>query len=237
MSLRLAFVAVVSTAVILLGSCQVSPTPPPFATATPSRDTPPSFIQSPTCMGEALSAPILEDTFDIKPPPTATLTPTVTPTPVLGRVEKVATGRFATWYRYSHPKYGFAFYFPPDWKIASEDAHSVSLAAQVTGYNLNIGFKSAGETEVSIQRTGVPAGDEFVRGRVRFLGQSLPRYVLVYQGEVIAVLYNRALEVRVDDRIFTLSLDCMTLDCGDGIPPEVQAFADRIVASFEWVEP
>jgi hypothetical protein len=53
---------------------------------------------------------------------------------------------------------------------------------------------------------------------------------------VIAVLYNRALEVRVDDRIFTLSLDCMTLDCDVGIPPEVQALADRIVESFEWVE-
>lgn len=237
MSLRLALVVVLSTAIILLVTCQAYPTPPPFATAATPRDTPPSFFQSPTCVDGEISAPILEGTLDIKPPPTETLTPTMTPTPVLGRVEKVARGHFATWYRYTHPKYGFAFYFPPDWKIVSEYAHFVSLApAQESEFNLNIGFKFARETEVSIQRTGVPEGDEFVRGRVLFLGQMLPRYVLVYQGEVTAVLYNRALEVHVDDLIFTLSLDCMSLDCDVGIPPEVQALADRIVESFEWVE-
>lgn len=128
--------------VLLLGAalitgCQ-STTPLSSPTALPAKILPSSPPLPPTTFPSTL---ILEMTFDIKPPPTETVTPSPTPTPILGRVEQVTSGHYFSWNRYIHPKYGFAFSFPPDWKIIVENAHFVGLASRtIPGFVLHIRF-------------------------------------------------------------------------------------------------
>lgn len=100
---------------------------------------------------------------------------------------------------------------------------------------LTIGFRRADE-EAPIQRTGTGAGDVEIEGTATFLGQRLTRNLLIYEGKVKSVMYNNAMEIAVDGMVFTLSLDVLGNALGDyeaaDISPEVQAVADRIVASF-----
>jgi hypothetical protein len=230
--LKFVFLLSLAGVAVLVSTCKSTP-PSISLTALPSKSTfsplPTHFFITPT------GNPIPESTFDLKPPSTETPTLTPTSTPTLGKVEKVISGHFAGWYRYTHPKYGFAFYFPPDWKISDEGEHSVFIVSPTEpGFELHIGFKSVNETDIVITRTGLGEGDILTHGSVRFLGKSIPREVLIYQGEVLAVLYNHACETRVNGLIFTLSLDYLDVD-NRAIPVEIQTIADRIVESFEWV--
>jgi hypothetical protein len=149
----------------------------------------------------------------------------------------VTSGSYVGWNRYTHPKYGFAFYFPPDWKVSLEDAHFVGIVSSAEpGFEFHVGFKSIHEADVTITRTGVGEGEILDQGHVHFLGKVIPRKVLVAQGEVTTVLYNWACETRVGDMVFTLSLDYLDIKRRT-IPVEIQAIADRIVESFEWINP
>ena len=60
--------------------------------------------------------------------------------------------------------------------------------------------------------------------------------MLVYQSEVLTVLYNWACETRVGDMVFITGLDSLET-VQRTIPPEIQTVADQIVESFERVKP
>jgi hypothetical protein len=174
--------------------------------------------------------------------PTSTPTPTSpTATVVPGKVERVNSGRFVGWYKYTQPKYGFSFYIPPDWTITDEFANHVGVSpVWQPAVELNIGFKNVRESGVVIMRTGVGAGDIVLRGTVRFLGQTLSRDVLVYEGKDKTVLYNQATEIQIDDLVFTLSLDGFNPNLNYGLvalPADIQLTADKIVESFELGDP
>ena len=141
------------------------------------------------------------------------------------------------WDSYVDEEYGFSFSFPSDW-ILVEGGNYVCLFPQAAQEMiLVVGFKRATET-VPIHRFGVGAGDVIPRGTVRFLGQTLARDILVYQGKDKAVLYNQAMEIQIDDLVFTLSMDDFRTDYFSAIlPADVQHTADKIVESFELVNP
>jgi hypothetical protein len=139
------------------------------------------------------------------------------------------------WLTYTHPTYGFSFRHPPDWQPVDEPEVPNILRlhhGKPDAVELTIGFRRP-EEEARIQRTGVGAGDVETQGSVRFLGRDLVRQVLIYEGQVKAVLYNNACEIDVDGLIFTLSLDVRGPDCEAArIAPELQVIADEIVGSF-----
>jgi hypothetical protein len=166
------------------------------------------------------------------PQPTVTagtiLAPTATPLSYVVEPE----GQYENWHKYTNLTYGFSFSFPADWNVYTRD-HSVWVRQGKQG--LNIGVRWPRE-EVRIQRTGVGAGELIAEGTVDFLGQTLSRTVLVYEGKDKTVLYSSAVELEVDGRIFTLSVDYFD-DPAIVLSEEVQQTADKILETFELVEP
>ncbi|MDX9830351.1 MAG: hypothetical protein RBU35_08825 [Anaerolineae bacterium] len=155
--------------------------------------------------------------------------------------EEVPPDPYAGWLTYIHPTYGFSFRYPAGWDPEPQTARSYPNIVRLVGpdegrdVELTIGFRRADE-EAPIQRTGTGAGDVEIEGTATFLGQRLTRNLLIYEGKVKSVMYNNAMEIAVDGMVFTLSLDVLGNALGDyeaaDISPEVQAVADRIVASF-----
>jgi hypothetical protein len=139
------------------------------------------------------------------------------------------------WDRYVDAEYGFSFSFPSDWILVEGDNYVCLFPQAAQEMILVVGFKRATET-VPIHRSGVGEGDLIPRGTVRFLGQTLTRDVLVYQGKNKAVLYNNAMETQIDDLVFTLSMDDFRTDYFSAIlPADIQRTADKIIESFELV--
>jgi hypothetical protein len=140
-------------------------------------------------------------------------------------------GRYENWHIYTNLIYGFSFSFPADWNVYTRD-HSVWIRQGKQG--LIIGVRWPDE-DVQIQRTGVGAGELMSEGSIDFLGRELSRTVLVYEGNDKSVLYDSAVGIEVDGRIFTISLDYFD-DPSLVLSQEVQATADEILESFELVE-
>lgn len=140
--------------------------------------------------------------------------------------------RLAGWLAYTHPIYGFSFDFSPDWTLV-EGPHYLCLNHKFQNLTLIVGYKRFTES-ANIQRSGIGAGDVVTRGWVSFMGQSASRNILVHQGKDKAVLYNNAEEIRVDDLVFTLSLDDFRRNDYEAIviSPKVQKEVDQIVESF-----
>jgi hypothetical protein len=244
---------ILSTLLFLLvggmSSCEVIPdrqnsqpiqTPLNSTSLMPPRSESLSFAVEKT--DQASSYPMIE-TPEPKPALTISkisspaLTIGITATIVHGEVETVNTGPFAGWYQYSHPKYNFSLYFPPDWEIVEESAHHV-LISTTSKWTLVIGFKGVEEKGVVIHRTGVAAGELVNRGAVNFIGSPLSREVLVYQGKDKAVLYQNALEVTREPIVFTISLNNFDPDIDYervDLPIEIQEITDQIVESFELI--
>ncbi len=167
------------------------------------------------------------------------LRPVSQPAAVETPVPVVVDGR-QIW-RYTDPTYGVRLDYPPAWTLlARSDPHRIAL--RQGEFVLNIGVKRVGESE-AIVRTGVGAGDLVTRGQVSILGQQVSRDVLVYQAKDKGVLYNQAKEFAVGNLVFTISLDSYPDPAQPAIyhydtvelAPDVQAEADRIVASFALV--
>ncbi len=147
-----------------------------------------------------------------------------------------STGPYRGWSRYTHPTYGFSLAFPPDWQLGEGQNFICLKPPSTSTIFLVIGFKRNNET-VTIQRTGVGAGDIATEGTVNFLNQNISRDVLTYQGKVKAILYNMATEIPVNSLVFTFSLDDFTPDYESiSLPAEIQKIADQIVESFN-IEP
>lgn len=223
---------------VLIQSCSLSPEPSTtLANETPSTTgTEPTLTATP---GFTKTLPTIGTN------PTLTATPALTSIPApdlfLPNCDRTPQSGFPTkgsdednpgWYIYTNAAYGFTFAFPSDWDLI-EDTHSVCLRYQSTpAITLVVGFKRDTEA-VSIQRTGVGAGDIVTRGTVSFLGQEISRNVLVYQGKDKSVLYNQATEIGTGSLVFTLSLDDFQPDDeAAALSKEVQATADQIVQSF-----
>lgn len=137
------------------------------------------------------------------------------------------------WQTYTNAAYGFSFRYPSDWRPEEAPNFLRFHHLQHPMLVLTIGFRRQAE-DAPIQRTGVGAGDIVTKGTVTFFGRELSRDVLLYQGKEKAVLYNYALEVKVDELVFTLSLDDYSPDYASVvIGPAIQAQADEIIESFE----
>ena len=148
---------------------------------------------------------------------------------------------------YANADYGFSFHYPPTWSLEEvpgrdetaqggpKVAPSVILSRQTL--SLIIGYKRATEEDVVIE-SGAPAGEFETRGAVTFLGQDVPRKVLVFEGKDKAVYYQGAgAVIQAGELVFGISLQDFGADYGAvDIPEELQAEADQIVESFEFVE-
>jgi hypothetical protein len=136
------------------------------------------------------------------------------------------------WLVYTNADYGFTFRYPPDWTL--EVQPNFVLLKQGT-LQLSIGFRQPKE-QVAIRRTGVAAGDLVHGGQVSFFGQSLPRYLLVYEGKDKAVLYGMGTEIARGETVFTLSLDDFKLDYDAvNLSAELQQQVNQVIESFAWV--
>jgi len=73
---------------------------------------------------------------------------------------------------------------------------------------------------------------------VSFFGLPLPRYVLVYEGKVKAVLHGMGAQIARGGLIFTLSLDDFNPDyAAVDIADEIQQIVSQVLESFAWRHP
>jgi hypothetical protein len=145
------------------------------------------------------------------------------------------------WKHYVHLGYGFSVEIPSDWRYGLDEHFLCLKPAADPGVVLVIGFRALSENE-TIMRTGVGAGDLIPRGTIVVLGQDVTRYVLVYQGQEVSVVYNVA-EIQSPPLAVAVSLDFHDgrsyQEPAVGLPAALQATADQIVASlaFDQVAP
>lgn len=196
----------------------------------------------PTATAEPTATPL---------PPTATPAPaTATPIPPTATPEPAADcapittesgPEFALWREYTQETYGFTLLVPPGWAVQEivdpphtmRDHAIILWSAEEPTARLMVGFKRQGEDQL-ITRTGVGSGDIVDAGTVCFLGQEMPRNVLVFQGKDMTVLYGSGGEIHRDELAFTLYLDY-----GGGwedktaLSKEIQAVTDQIVTSLQ----
>jgi hypothetical protein len=140
----------------------------------------------------------------------------------------------ADWRVYASAAYGFAFRYPADWML-EEETRTVSLSRGDLRFIIH--FKHPDEQD-DFMRTGVAAGDIVHGGHVSFLGQALPRSLLVYQGKVKANLYGFGSGIQIErgDIIFYLSLDDFSLDYeAVDLSAELLQVVDQMVESFTWI--
>lgn len=187
-----------------------------------------TILSATSTLEQQLVTPVFTPTYDTK-----LFLPHCDKTPKSGLPSETSGGRYQDWYRYANESYGFSFAFPPDWDLI-EGHNYVCVRLQSTPtVILIVGFKRNTEA-ISIQRTGVGAGDIITRGTVSFLGREIRRDILIYQGKDKAVLYNNANEIGIDSLVFTFSIDDFRIDYDTAsLSKEVQTAADKIVESFE----
>lgn len=160
------------------------------------------------------------------------LVPTLTP--------ELEEDRYPGWTTYINVDYRFSFRYPTTWTLeevtgCEEEAGGnipTSLKLRRGNLMLVIGCERARQGVVLESRAG--PGEWRTQGRVTFMGQIVPRIVLVHQGKDKAVYYNGTSGIEVDGLAFRIAL----IDTGADyqavhIPKELQAEADQIVASFE----
>jgi len=212
-------------------------------------------IRTPTLLPDVTPTPLPVPTV-ITPTPLPDLTSTPLPenegcaTETFTENEEVLCWSFETytypkkqgWTRYVNAEYCFSFTYPSDWIITvSKNFVVVNPQAEPT-IALVIGIRKDKE-KVTIQRTGVGAGEIITVGTVLFLGQEISKDILRYENKdkrVLdkSVLYNYATEFLVGDLVFTISLDDFGTTDYDtfSLPEEIEALADEIVESFVLVK-
>jgi WD40 repeat protein len=150
--------------------------------------------------------------------------------------EPVKTTPPPGWETFILADYGFQFHYPAGWQVeALPDDHHLRLLKGSLA--LTVGFRRL-EEDVSIMRTGVPAGDLDEWGGIEFLGGGVSRDLLVYQGKTKAVLYNMGREMEQSNGlVFTLSLDDQAQEpyAAVDIPVGAQLQVDWVVRTFQWL--
>lgn len=177
-------------------------------------------------------------------PPTATLTPTITPiypTPTQSYIFTALDT--STWLEYANPKYNFAFYYPSDWELTldeDEDSPTYLHLIRIQPDTKNpaaavfIGFKGLDEY-FDINRPAESSGELVINGEIRVMGTMITRQLLVFEKQHISVFYNGAAELRRNELVLTLSLDSLGNNTG-ALSMEQENIADQIMASLRWIE-
>ena len=154
------------------------------------------------------------------------------------------TDQSAEWLVYANPDDGFVFCYPPHWTL-TQDPGGYEIAGGRAARSIAL---SQGTLQVKIQYKhpeemtilgpgGRPAGQVEERGTIVFLGQSLPRHVLTFEGKDKSVFYGgrvAGLEfyIQLDDNP-SWGVDYQSIDLLD----EVQVEVDRILESFVRLAP
>ncbi|HLO18251.1 MAG TPA: hypothetical protein VK206_25695 [Anaerolineales bacterium] len=211
----------------MMASCKASPNNPPTLVSNPNLDE--SKTMSPTKQATITLVPT--------EPPAKTATSTLPPltcSGTEGELSIITTGKYQGWCKFISEKYGFSLAIPRQWGICIRYENSIYICPRPSStISLTVGFRRTAE-DLTIQRTGVGAGEVVTEGKVYFLGEQISRDILIYQDKVKAVLYNNAVETKRDNLVFTLSLDDWKTDYeAVSLSPEVQATADKIIESFE----
>jgi putative hemolysin len=133
---------------------------------------------------------------------------------------------------YSNEAYGFSFTLPEGWTTEEAD-HKVMF--RKGDYLLIIGYRSKNEERI-IFRTGIPAGDILDSGTIPFVGQELPKKVVIDMNGSVTRLIDYGSEVGVGNLRLSMWLEIKPLEGvakrDHSIPPEIQAQADQIISSF-----
>lgn len=221
-----------------------TPSPPEITNVLESESQVPTI--TPTTTSSLMQTPEAAiNTLESKPLPTVSPTATYDlfylPNCVQDSKEglpiETSPGEYQGWYRYTNEVFGIRFNFPSDWIIREVESNFLYVCpSSVLGVQLSVGVRHI-EEDIAIQRTGVGAGDIFTTGEVNFLGEEISRDVLIYDGKHKTILYNYGTEIRVDELVFTLSLDDFRLDYeGVELSDTIQEITDAIVESFEFTE-
>jgi len=189
----------------------------------------------PECTGPYwVSGGIIARLNNLSVTPTATISPTepaTTPTSVV--VESAV--EIETWAEYTNTVYGFRFRYPSSWGLI-ERPNTVAITDQAANV-LRIRFRRLDE-EIELNQYGGAAGDFVSRGAVVFLGKEVEKVALVFRGVDKQIHYNRTGEINRGDLSFTLALvNNRQYDQAQAVvPDEVQALADEVLTTFEWIE-
>jgi hypothetical protein len=160
---------------------------------------------------------------------TPTMFPAATPAPTKTPLSS------QSWPTLFSQEYGLSLHYPPGWTPVTTLPNRVSLVREGTSIALRFQVKCLTE-DVNLVRSGVAAGSFLPRDPVIFLGQPISSDILVYQGKDKAVFYEKAAEITRGDLAFAITLESNRLDYeAVMIPQDVQAEADAIVASVEWI--
>ena len=201
---------------------------------------------TPTSTSAATATPLPPAATSV-PPTASTLSPTELPEPAASCPPIAAESgpEFALWHEYSNETYGFKLLVPPGWAVTeiTEPPHTmrdhaiILWSAEETTARFMVGFKRLDEDQL-ITRTGVGSGDIVEAGTVCFLGQEIPRNVLVFQGKEMTVLYGGGGEIHRKDLAFVLYLDYRGgWEDKTALSKEIQAVTDQIVATFQRTSP
>jgi inhibitor of cysteine peptidase len=213
-----------------------------------------------TACSQAMAEPVVEPTDSPTqvPLPEPTLAPTVQPAPTLAPaasltpVQPPAPGQKSTpttvvnpqngwkgWQTYRNDTLGFSFQYPPAWRltpgVGTMKGHSVILLPNTSSLaQVVVAFKRTTE-DAFIGRTGLGGGELIDWGRVLCLGKESQRAVLVSEGKHMTILYQNLVR---GELTLNISVDYLG-SWGDpaGIPDDVAAQADAIVASLAYDHP
>lgn len=129
---------------------------------------------------------------------------------------------------------GFSFAYPNNWTLAKEEHAYLWHQDTVT---LRLGYRHQGETDDLLARTGLPAGEfDVLEGTTSFLGQSLVRYGLFYEGVLKLVSYGGVVGsiVQAGGLEFVIVLDDGGSDyAARALPDGIIDEAEQILASFQ----
>ncbi len=228
-----------------------------LAACTPNGpiDTEPTSTLSATPQTETTSTPSPFLTFTpaiqdkVIPSPRPTRTPTLIPACESYKVLDVnafpqkTEGKYQGWRLYIHPQYHYSVLIPLEWGACIRDHYlNLFFLNDRRVLTLVIGTKFA-DDEPHILRTGVPAGDVVDGGTVQFLGQTIRKRMIRYEGKDKVVLYgykeDLPYQIPAGNLIFTISLDDFSDRSYEEIElsPEIQQLADEIVESIQLSSP
>jgi len=139
---------------------------------------------------------------------------------------------------YINQDYGIKCNYPATWEL-TEGTHSIQFNQGTL--TLNIAYKWVDEQfDLSLGRTGMPAGDMIYGGKITFLGQVIPVEILEFERKDKAAFYQVDSPVQAGEypMRFALWLEDTEQNYLDlDIPKEIQAEANAILESCSTITP
>jgi hypothetical protein len=166
----------------------------------------------------------------VPPPQTIEAQATLVPELSYGSIEIIDD----TTNRYINNPFGFSLVYPKTWQI-KEDSHTLLLGTDAV--SLYIGFMWTLESVDIFSRSGIPAGDIVSNGEVTILGATVNREELMYNNQIVAVLYGGApSSIYAGDLLLSISFDVLDPNIDESALNDSITIADQIVESMEYVE-